>query len=45
MELLFAALLIMIGFAVLGLAAIAFGVDSRDESTDPRRQPYPVGLD
>jgi hypothetical protein len=45
MEVLFAALVFMIGFAVLGLAAIAFGVDSRDDSTDPNRAAYPVGID
>jgi hypothetical protein len=32
-------------FAVLGLASIAWGVDSTEGSTDPRRQSYPVGLD
>ena len=45
MELLIASLVIMIGFTVLGLAGIAFGVDSRDESSDPRRSAYPVGID
>ena len=31
--------------AALGLASIAWGVDSTDGSADPRRQSYPVGLD
>ena len=32
-------------FAILGLASIAWGVNSTDGSADPRRQTYPVGLD
>ena len=36
---------IMSILAVLGLAAVAWGVDSTDGSADPRRQTYPVGLD
>jgi len=35
----FAALVL---FAAL---AVRYGVDSRIESTDPRRSPYPVGID
>ena len=42
----------MIGLVLLGLLlfifailADRFGVDSREDSTDPRRSPYPVGLD
>ena len=31
--------------AVLGLASVAWGVDSTDGSANPRRQVYPVGLD
>ena len=31
--------------AAFGLASVAWGVDSRDGSADPRRQAYPVGLD
>jgi len=31
--------------ASLGLAAVTVGVDSRDESGDPRRPAYPVGID
>jgi len=27
-----------------GLAAFAWGVDSRDDSTDSRRSDYPVGI-
>ena len=30
---------------VLGALALAFGVDSREESSDPRRSNYPVGLE
>jgi hypothetical protein len=39
-------ILVMFGvaFALLGVAAFAWGVDSRDGSTDPRRSPYPVGI-
>lgn len=33
-----------LALAVLGVAALAWGVDSRDGSTDPRRSPYPVGI-
>ena len=45
MEPLFAAAMFMIVSAVFSLAAIAFGVDSRDESNDGRRAAYPVGID
>ena len=38
-------LAIMILLSVFGLAALAWGVDSRDESSDPRRPMYPVGID
>ena len=31
----------LVAFAVL---AMRWGVDSRVESTDPRRSPYPVGI-
>ena len=40
----------MIGLIVLGvlffiaIISVAYGVDSRDESPDPRRSSYPVGL-
>jgi hypothetical protein len=37
-------ILIMIAFAVLAAAAATWGVDSREESPDPRRPSYPVGL-
>jgi nitrogen fixation-related uncharacterized protein len=30
--------------ALLGLAALRWGVDSRDASTDPRRPSSPIGL-
>ena len=29
--------------ALRGLA-VQYGVDSRDDSTDPRRSPYPIGI-
>ena len=39
------ALLIMfIVFGVFAALSVRYGVDSRDESTDPRRSPYPVGI-
>ena len=38
-------LAIMSLLAVLGLAAVTWGVDSTDESADPRRPFYPVGID
>ena len=34
----------MAALAVLGILATAWGVDSRDESPDPRRPAYPVGI-
>lgn len=40
----------MIGLIILGILilvsviSVAYGVDSRDESPDPRRSIYPVGL-
>jgi hypothetical protein len=40
----------MIGLIILGalifiaIISLAYGVDSRDESPDPRRSIYPVGL-
>ena len=30
---------------LLGIAATYWGVDSRDESADPRRSAYPVGIE
>ena len=30
---------------VLGALALAFGVDSREDFSDPRRSDYPVGLE
>jgi hypothetical protein len=39
------ALLLFIFFiALIGIAANTIGVDSRDGSSDPRRQAYPVGI-
>lgn len=35
---------LMAVLAVVGLAAQAWGVDSRDESNDPRRSEYPVSI-
>jgi hypothetical protein len=37
-------LIIMAAVALLGIAATAWGVDSRDESADPRRPAYPVSI-
>ena len=38
-------LAIMSILAIFGLAAVTWGVDSRDGSADPRRPAYPVGID
>ena len=39
--------MICLGVALMafGLAATRWGVDSRDDSPDPRRPGYPVGID
>jgi nitrogen fixation-related uncharacterized protein len=38
-------LLIVMGvMTLLGIAAALWGVDSRDESADPRRPAYPVSI-
>ena len=37
-------LIVMAALAVLGIAASTWGVDSRDESADPRRPSYPVSI-
>jgi hypothetical protein len=37
-------MLIFIALAVFALAALAAGVDSRDDSADHRRSSYPVGI-
>jgi hypothetical protein len=37
-------LFLFIAFGLLAVLASAFGVDSRDDSTDPRRPEYPVGI-
>jgi len=36
---------VMAAITVLGILAMTWGVDSRDESPDPRRPAYPVGLE
>jgi hypothetical protein len=36
--------IIVAGLALLGVAAMAVGVDSRVESTDPRSPSDPVGI-
>ncbi|MFL5755945.1 MAG: hypothetical protein ACJ77N_06550 [Chloroflexota bacterium] len=39
-------LLLLVAIVVVAAAASwAWGVDSRDESSDPRRSVYPVGLE
>ena len=38
-------MVIMSILTLFGLASVAWGVDSTEESTDPRRPAYPVGLD
>jgi hypothetical protein len=37
-------LLFIFVIAFIGIAANTVGVDSRDGSSDPRRQVYPVGI-
>jgi hypothetical protein len=37
-------LLIILFAAILGVAALSFGVDETDASADPRRSVRPVGL-
>ena len=39
-----ALLVLMVVLALFALAAARWGVDSREDSTDPRRPDYPVGL-
>jgi hypothetical protein len=41
-------IILVAAFAALVLFAVAatqYGVDSRSDSTDPRRSAYPVGID
>jgi len=35
---------VIAALALFGALAARFGVDSRVDSTDPRRSPYPVGI-
>ena len=44
MELLLFLVFIAVSFAILGISAAEFGVDSRGFSDDPHRSAYPVGL-
>jgi hypothetical protein len=37
-------LIMFIVFAVFAALSVRFGVDSREESNDPRRSDYPVGI-
>jgi hypothetical protein len=39
-----ALLILLIVFGVFAALSVRFGVDSRADSTDPRRSPYPVGI-
>jgi hypothetical protein len=39
------ALIIFALILVFGAISLAFGVDSRDGSSDPRRSDYPIGLE
>ena len=32
-------------FAIFAALAVLYGVDSRIDSTDPRRSPYPIGIE
>jgi hypothetical protein len=44
MEGLLVLFVIVIGLAAFGVAAMAFGVDSRDGAADPRSPTRPVGI-
>lgn len=44
MDIFLGLVLMTIGFAVFAAASATWGVDSREESSDPRRPSYPVGL-
>jgi hypothetical protein len=35
---------VILAFAVFTVMSVTFGVDSRTDSSDPRRSEYPVGL-
>lgn len=37
-------LVMFIVFGAFAALSVRYGVDSRVESTDPRRSPYPVGI-
>jgi hypothetical protein len=37
-------LIMFIVFSAFAALSVRFGVDSREDSTDPRRSPYPVGI-
>ena len=39
-----ALLIMLMVFGVFAALSVRFGVDSRVDSTDPRRSPYPVGI-
>jgi hypothetical protein len=39
-----ALLIMLIVFGVFAALSVRFGVDSRVDSDDPRRSPYPVGI-
>ena len=39
-----ALLVMLIVFGAFAVLSARFGVDSRIDSTDPRRSPYPVGI-
>jgi hypothetical protein len=37
-------LIMFIVFGAFAALSVRYGVDSREDSTDPRRSPYPVGI-
>jgi len=39
-----ALLVMLLVFGVFAALSVRFGVDSRVDSDDPRRSPYPVGI-
>ncbi|MFL5674875.1 MAG: hypothetical protein ACJ779_07705 [Chloroflexota bacterium] len=45
MDIFFSLIALFAVFAVFGALAVRYGVDSRIDSTDPRRSPYPVGIE
>jgi hypothetical protein len=45
MDAIFILVAVFAGLVAFAALAMRYGVDSRVDSTDPRRAPYPVGID